>query len=286
MAGIVDTRTITVPASPHAARLPTMSQEVHRHLTEAGPAALDVANRRFRLVEAYQQRQREFCAGTPPLTIRDWVARFRDAEARWGCGYIGLLPRTHARGNRTPKAPEAARRLLDETIATLYARPKQQHARAVYVAYQHTCLTQAIQPLSERTFYRRVRAHRGPALTAQRQGTRAAYPEQPWYWELTPSTPRHGDRPWEVAHLDHTQLDIELVSSVGTLLGRSWVTFLIDAYARRVLACYLTFDPPSYRAAMMALRVCVRRHGRLPQTLIVDGGKEFHSRYFESVLAC
>src|SRR5262249_42457426 len=37
---------------------------------------------------------------------------------------------------------------------------------------------------------------------------------------------------------------------------------------------------------MMALRVCVRRHGRLPQTLIVDGGKEFHSRYFDSVLAC
>jgi len=89
-----------------------------------------------------------------------------------------------------------------------------------------------------------------------------------------------------VAHLDHTQLDIELVSSVGTALGRPWLTFLIDAYARRVLACYLTFDPPSYRTAMMALRVCVRRHGRLPQTLVVDGGKEFHSRYFDSLLAC
>ena len=46
--------------------------------------------------------------------------------------------------------------------------------------------------------------------------------------------------------LDHTQLDIELVSSVGTALGRPWLTFLIDAYARRVLACYVTFDPPSW----------------------------------------
>jgi putative transposase len=143
-----------------------------------------------------------------------------------------------------------------------------------------------VQPLSERTFYRRVQAHAGPALTTKRQGTRAAYAEQPWYWELTPSTPRHGDRPWEVAHLDHTQLDIELVSSVGTALGRPWLTFLIDAYARRVLACYVTFDPPSYRTAMMALRVCVRRYGRLPQTLVVDGGKEFHSRYFDGLLAC
>src|SRR5215831_7783706 len=283
---LVNTQTITVLAPPQTLPLAGLSSEVHRHLTEAGPAALDVANRRFRLVEAYQQHQQAFYEGTPPRTLRAWVARFRDAEARWGCGYIGLLPRTNARGNRTPKAPEAARRLLDEAIATLYARPKQQHARAVYMAYQRTCRAEAIQPLSERTFYRRLRAHTSPALTTQRRGARAAYAEQPWYWELTPSTPRHGDRPWEVAHLDHTQLDIELVSSVGTALGRPWLTFLIDAYARRVLACSVTFDPPSYRSAMMALRVCVRRHGRLPQTLIVDGGKEFHSRYFDSVLAC
>ncbi len=245
-----------------------------------------MANQRFRLVEAYQQHQRAFYEGTPPRTIRDWVARFRDAEARWGCGYIGLFPHTTARGNRTPKAPEAARRLLDEAIETLYARPKRPHAQAVYVAYQRTCLAEAIQPLSKRTFSRRLQAPTGSALTTQRQGTRAASPEQPWYWELTPSTPRHGDRPWEVAHLDHTQLDIALVSSVGTALGRPWVTFLIDAYARRVLACSLTFDPPSYRAAMMALRGGVRRYGRLPQTLVVDGGKECHSRYCDRVLAC
>ena len=89
-----------------------------------------------------------------------------------------------------------------------------------------------------------------------------------------------------MAHLDHTQLDLELVSSVGTALGRPWLTFLIDAYARRVLACYVTFDPPSPRTAMMALRVCVRQDGRWPHTLVVDGGKECHSRYFDGLLAC
>jgi putative transposase len=134
----------------------------------------------LRLVEAYHQRQRAFYEGTQPRTIRDWAARFRDAEARFGCGYIGLLPHTKARGNRPPKAPAAARRLLDEAIETLYARPKHQHARAVYVAYQRTCQAAAVQPLSERTFYRRVQAHAGPALTTQCQGTRAAYAEQPW----------------------------------------------------------------------------------------------------------
>ena len=73
------------------------------------------------------------------------------------------------------------------------------------------------------------------------------------------TTPRHGDRPWELAHIDHTQLDIELLSSLGKPLGRPWATFLVDAYSRRLLAVYLTFDPPSYRSVMMVLRVCVRR---------------------------
>ncbi len=60
---------------------------------------------------------------------------------------------------------------------------------------------------------------------------------------------------------------------------------LMDAYSRRILAVYLTFDPPSYRSCMMALRICVARFSRLPQTSVVDGGKEFQSVYFETLLA-
>jgi hypothetical protein len=35
---------------------------------------------------------------------------------------------------------------------------------------------------------------------------------------------------------------------------------------------------------MMVLRECVRRHNRLPQILVVDGGPEFSSTYFETLL--
>jgi hypothetical protein len=59
----------------------------------------------------------------------------------------------------------------------------------------------------------------------------------------------------------------------------------MDAFSRRLLAFFLTFDPPSYRSCMMVLRECVRRHGRLPQILVVDGGKEFEGVYFETLLA-
>src|SRR6266699_3384225 len=104
--------------------------------------------------------------------------------------------------------------------------------------------------------------------------------------ELELKTPRHGDRPFEICHADHTELDIELTDTTGAhRLGRPWMTLMIDAFSRRILAVHLDFEEPSYRSCMMMLRECVRRHSRLPQCLVVDGGSEFHSTYFEALLA-
>src|SRR5437899_9712024 len=47
-----------------------------------------------------------------------------------------------------------------------------------------------------------VKRASGPALTEKRKGAKAAYQESTWYWELEHTTPRHGDRPWEIAHID------------------------------------------------------------------------------------
>ena len=73
-------------------------------------------------------------------------------------------------------------------------------------------------------------------MTALRRGKRVAYALDPALAYLDQTTPRHGERPFERAHLDHTELDIVLVSSVtGKPLARPWATFLTDAYSRRVL---------------------------------------------------
>jgi putative transposase len=60
---------------------------------------------------------------------------------------------------------------------------------------------------------------------------------------------------------------------------------MVDAYSRRLLAVYITFDEPSYRSNMMVVRECVRRWGRLPQIIVVDGGKDFSGVYFDTLLA-
>jgi len=112
----------------------------------------------------------------------------------------------------------------------------------------------------------------------------SALDEFPFYLELDRTTPQHSDRPLELAHLDHTQLNIELTCScTGQNLGKPWLTLLTDSFSRRTLAIFLTFDPPSYRSCMMVLRECIRRCRRFPQFLLLNGGDEFDVAYFEPI---
>jgi putative transposase len=281
--GLLDSGSISLPQTEAE---PSTTEEVRSLMAAASPAALAEANRRFHLVQAYFQRQTDLYQEIVKRTLRRWVKRFREAEVSYGCGYVGLLPQIAKRGNRKPKAPLPTRELLDTFIAKQFETARQAPAISVYRGYLRACLEQDLQPLSERTFYRQLKQRRGYEQTKKRQGAKAAYALQPWVWELAQNTPRHGNRPLAIAHIDHTQLDIELRSSAtGRLLGRPWATLLMDAYSRRILAVYLTFDAPSYRSCMMALRICVSRFGRFPQTVVVDGGKEFHSVYFDTLLA-
>jgi putative transposase len=264
----------------------SINEVVGERMDAASPADFKEANYRFYLVQAYFQHHKEIYENVKPRTLRRWVKQFREAEAIYGCGYVGLLPRTSKRGNRSSKAPTQSTELLDKFITDYFETPRQVPAASVYRAYRSKCDDLNIEPLSSRTFYQRLKKRPIHEQTLKRRGAKAAYSTEPFVLELTLTTPRHGDRPFAIVHIDHTQLDIELRSqATGRLLGRPWLTLMIDAYSRRILAAYLTFDAPSYRTCMMGLRILVQRFGRFPQTVVVDGGKEFHSVYFDTLLA-
>ncbi len=251
-------------------------------LSHAGPKALEAANRRWREILAYTRGE---AITVTVRSVQNWMAAFRRAEAESGCGYLGLLDQVARRGNRNARVPDASKQLLEEFLTTHYAQPVAKRAAAVYRLYREECQKQGLAPIGERTFYRERARFTTQEVTTLRRGKRAAYASQPFFYYLDQTTPRHGGRPFARAHLDHTELDLVLVSSVtGKPLARPWATFMTDAYSRRVLACYVTFDPPSYRSAMMAFRLCVQRYGRLPQELVVDQGPEFGSVYFQSLL--
>ncbi len=259
-----------------------LSDIARERLACASPKSLEAANKRWREILAYFRGD---TITVTPRSIQNWIGAYTSAEADMGCGYVGLLDRTALRGNRSPRVPDASKELLKEYLSTHYTAPQAKRAASVYRLYRAEAEKQGIPPIGERTFYRELEAFADNRVTALRRGKRAAYALDPAFAYLDQTTPRHGERPLERAHLDHTELDIVLVSSVtGKPLARPWATFLTDAYSRRILACYVTYDSPSYRSAMMAFRLCVKQYGRLPQELVVDRGPEFGSVYFETLL--
>jgi transposase InsO family protein len=176
--------------------------------------------------------------------------------------------------------------LPEQTISESYETRKQKPVVRVYNEYVRACEAKKTAPASYTTFAIRVKERPRAEQVRKRQGERAAYQTGPQNWWLSYDTPRHGDFPWQVSHIDHTQLNLEMVCTpTAHVLGRPWLSVLLDAFSRRILAVYITFDPPSYRSCMAVLVECVRRHQRLPQQLIVDNGPEFRSTYFETTLA-
>jgi putative transposase len=261
--------------------------ELDLRLSRASEENLRQGNHRYEVVRRILNGEKpEFIKSVSPRTSRRWVVMYRRADALDGSGYLGLLPLTQRRGNGTSRLPEASRKLMATFIHEDYETHKQKSIYASWCALQAACRDQGLIAPSYETFRLAVHGQAGHSQTLSRMGPRAAYPREPFYWELELKTPRHGDRPFEIAHVDHTELDIELVcSTTGRNLGRPWLSLLTDAFSRRVLTFTLSFDPPSYRSCMMIIRDCVARYNRLPQIFVVDGGAEFGSVYFETILA-
>lgn len=253
------------------------------NIKQASPGELEEANYKFQMLMDYRNGLE---TGIPERTMRDWDRKYNRAQEMYGNGYVGLIPLTHQKGNRVRKMDQDVIDLLEQYITRYYESKKQMTVRSVYKLFRQECIDSGSMPPSEKTFSIEVGKRPKYKLIESRQGPKAAYKEEPFYFELTQTTPRHGDRPFEIGHMDHTELDIELVcSKTGKKLGKPWLTIFIDAFSRKVLAFYLTYDTPSYRSCMMVSRECVRKFNRLPNIIVVDGGKEFSSVYFDTLLA-
>lgn len=244
------------------------------------------ANRRLNILLSHLEN-RPLPKEVKPRTLARWKSRYRAAERGYGNGLVGLLPNWHLRGDRRSlKLHPEVRSLMIEVIEKEYETIVCKGMLPVWGELVLRCKERGFTPPSHVTFNSYTRKRPQYLQTRKRMGHRAAYSLKPFYYWLEQDTPRHGDRPFEICHIDHTQLDIELIDPItGENLGRPWVTFMVDAYTRRIVGIYLTFDPPSYRSNMMVIRDCVRRTGRLPQIIVVDGGSDFSGAYFQMLAA-
>ena len=101
----------------------------------------------------------------------------------------------------------------------------------------------------------------------------------------------------QVWQCDHTKLDIFVVSQSGEVLGRPWLTTVVDTHSRCVVGTYLGMEARSSDVVCLALRHAILPKNYsggyglrtdwgtygVPQYLYTDGGKEFNSNHLERV---
>ena len=100
---------------------PDIHGDAFRLLAGASEQDLIAANRRYDLVKRHLGGEKAPIR-IPARTLRFWIAQYRLAKDKYGNGYVGLLPKTGAKGNRTSRLPEESQKLLTEFVDTDYAQ--------------------------------------------------------------------------------------------------------------------------------------------------------------------
>jgi putative transposase len=228
----------------------------------------------------------------PPVsmrTVREWVKRYNEAKEKYGKGLLGLLPLHKNKGSNEPRIPDDIRQVMVECIKDTYETPVSKTITASHGEFVRRCKEMKIPedqiPVLS-TYRNKILERAGQTQEDKRKGARAAYQKEEFYWFLEEKTPRHGERPWQICHIDHSPLDVLLVNpKTFKPLGVPTLTLLIDAFTRLIVAFYLSFRKESRISLMMVMRDCARRHGRFPELVVVDKGSAFRSVYFDTVIA-
>lgn len=224
---------------------------------------------------------------------RLWLAGGRDIRA--------LVPFNWKKGNRTPKLPRWMVEEIDKAIDEVYAvQPPGSEADARRRAVTrirdraaHDGLT--IPDLGQRDVIGRNVIARALKHREQHDLISKRYGKEEADRALAAlGTGPQGDWPLSEVEVDHTLLDIIVIDpKTNAILGRPWLTALIDRYSRCIVGFYIGFHPPSWTSVMQAVQHAVmpkgewltglggiheayRCHG-VPDKLFVDGGREFLS---------
>lgn len=217
-------------------------------------------------------------------TQRRQLKRYRQAEASAGSGLLGLLSREQYRGNRTTRLMPVVEQEIASHIESEYLTVTAPSVATTLRILNHRLREKSLPPINRKTLVKRIQMIKPEVIAQARHGHKVANAVRPPHELVGPSP--HGDRAFEVGHIDSTQLDVEVISErTGASLGRPWVTVLINANPSMPLGWHISMDKPDSDSVLMALRDCVRRYSRLPDTIVCDLGSEHSSISLEMLLA-
>jgi putative transposase len=178
---------------------------------------------------------------------------------------------------------------IEAAIDTVFKQPERPTLEKLRRDIRKDCDAAGLKPPSRKAIRARVSARSLKELVKARDGTKAARQK------FAPVGP--GLRPCHmlaIVQIDHTRVDIQLVDDLArAVVGRPWLTLVLDVFSHSVLGFYLSFDAPSAAGVALAVGQAVLAkpewlgecgldlawpmHG-MPRSLHLDNGKEFHSK--------
>ncbi|MEX3669393.1 DDE-type integrase/transposase/recombinase [Paraburkholderia phenoliruptrix] len=234
--------------------------------------------------------ERPPCVASFYLWRRSWLRAKFDVRA--------LIDRWESRGQKPKPIPERLAELIDEGIERIFLTPQRESLSETmdWIQFeiekenQRRAPEDALPSVSRRMLKRAVARIDRYAILKARFGERYAREAIRVYKKGPICT-----RPLERVEVDNTPLDILVIdSSTGLLLGRPWITAMIDAYSRMVVGIHISFRKPNALTVLRCLKHAVlpknyvndrfktvngewKAYGLIHQ-LVCDNGLEFHAR--------
>jgi putative transposase len=143
-------------------------------------------------------------------------------------------------------------RIIKERIEGLYLkRNVKVRVAEVLRAVMRDCLDEGFNPPARSTVDRRIKLYNARDAARKRGELRIADS-----LDIFPGS-REVLLPNEEWQIDHSPSDVLLVSAMGEVIGRAWVTFIIDVATRMIAAAIATLDPPQPSTVARALSFAV-----------------------------
>ncbi|WP_434654939.1 Mu transposase C-terminal domain-containing protein [Chromobacterium violaceum] len=236
--------------------------------------------------------------GDSPSPSAITIYRWHKCLLRNGGDLRSLIPKFHERGGSGQRLEDEPLEMLEEAVHRVYLNLQRKPITEVHEALRITIANaNALRPLDHqldlpsyatvRRFIRSLPKYEVDLARYGREYARKKYRHS----GITPLATYLLER----VEIDHTPLNLFVIDEeTQLLLGRPYVTWMIDCHSRMVLGFYISFAPPSIDAVFRCLKHAIKRKDYvreqypdivnewpcfgIPVLAVVDNGLEFHAK--------
>ncbi|WP_137806984.1 DDE-type integrase/transposase/recombinase [Pseudomonas sp. G(2018)] len=216
---------------------------------------------------------------SPPCytTVYEWVKAYRHA----GGNPIALVKGTRSKQRRLDIQPHVVRDAIDYWVRELYLTDLPSSITEVTDAI--TCSLEDINSKrptidqlhvpSSITIYRIIKEYDKYEKDLLQKGQRHALKKQKWSRKT-----EQPERLLERIECDTQVMDLFVVDENGKVIGRPYLTVLLEVRSRYIIGYDISLNPPCIEKTLRALKRSLRSdrdHTGLGQTYIMDNGSEF-----------